>query len=86
MITAAIAKQNTETTKTNLAQKAKERAQLFCEKKISPIITAASKNGEDHVIVDVDEDIDVNEVTINLIENRFQVSPGIKRNLISIMW
>lgn len=86
MITAIMARKNTEETNKNLIQKAKEKAQLFCKNKISPLITAASKNGEDHVIVDIGENIDVNEVTINLIENHFQVNPGIKRNLITVMW
>ena len=86
MITAILARKNTEATKKNFAQQAKEKAQLFYKNKISPLITAASKNGEDHIIVDIGENIDVNEVTINLIENHFQVNPGIKRNLITVMW
>ena len=86
MITAIMARKNTDTTKTSLAQKAKERARIFCDKQISPLITTASRNGDDYVIVDIGEDIDVNEVTINLLENQFKVGPGTNPNSITVMW
>ena len=86
MITATQARSNAEATKKNLIQQVKEKARLFCEKQISPAIMAASKGGESHIYIDINEHIDINEVKINLIENQFRVSPGIKRNSITIMW
>ena len=86
MITATQARKNTEETKKNLIQQAKERARLFCERKISPVITASSKDGENHIFVDIDENIDINEVKINLLENQFKVGPGTNPNLITVMW
>ena len=86
MITATQARTNTELTRQNLIRQIKEKARSFCEEKISPLITAASKDGENHIFVDIDENVDVNEVKINLLENRFKVGPGTNPNSITVMW
>lgn len=86
MITATQARKNTIIAQYNLMQQVRERARLFCEKKIFPVITTASKDGENHVFVDIDEDIDINEVKIKLLVNSFEIGPGINGRSISIMW
>lgn len=85
MITAIMARKNTEETKKNLARQTKERAYFFCEEKISSIIANESKKGKNQVFVDIDEDI-VNEVKIKLLANSFKIGPGTNARSVSIMW